>query len=650
MQNSIVTETAFVAAQEQSTLQRRVLREQVRLIYKQGPTLSLGAALAAGCITFLASQSGATEVHILWLSVVLFSALIRFLLFNAYASRMNVSTSRPDNKSGDIVDVSFWGVGFAAGSALSGLVWAVWPVLFYADCSTEYLLMISALFAGMVAVLASSGSVYLPAFYFFAVPLCFPLAYHHVVSGVDVLIWTGWLLVMFFFVNLALALRGNRHYAELIEARFRNSDLMTQLAAEKQLAETAVSEKNSFIAAASHDLRQPLHALSLFVSSLQRSELSSRQQETVVDMQKSCSALNDHFNSILDVSRLESDSVPVAWSNESISSLLLFLESDFRADSDQKSLGLHIDLPPESLFVYTDRLLLERVLRNIVGNAIRYTQTGGITVTVRAPQATPTEEPGQGTTKRVIVRVSDTGRGVSPAQQPLIFNDYHRGDAGAGAGIGLGLAIVKRLSKLLNISIEFESSPGEGSVFNLGIPAAANTTAYAEFGLVSKAVPMAIPLEKTMAVAHSHGEEAEIPGLQNRLILVIDDEPVILAASRSILTSFGARTIVALSLPQAIEELAVSGQKPDAILCDYRLPGEMNGIEVVAQLRDFFSESDQENLLPACIITGDTSPDRLRVVSASGLPVLYKPLSAEQLQKQLLALLVPEKWSEKLSN
>ncbi len=641
--------------QPPSNLQQKILREQVRLIYKQGPTLSLGAAAAAACITFLASKSDLSILHTTWLLVVAISAFLRLHLFRIF-TRDTRDSSNPG------IDYRQWGRKFALGSLLAGFVWTAWPVLFYANFSTEYLLMISALFAGMVAVLATSGSVYLPAFYCFAVPLCFPLAYFHMASGVDVLVWTGWLLVMFFFVNFALALRANRHYAELIEARFRNSDLMRQLAAEKQLAETAVSEKNSFIASASHDLRQPLHALSLFVASLQRSCLSERQQDTVNDMQKSCSALNDHFSSILDVSRLESDSINVSKRDESITSLLQFLESDFRADADEKGIGLILDLPSRPVHAKTDRLLFERVLRNVVGNAIRFTRIGGVTIRVRYCQ--PDAESGEPMlietdsakpSSHVVISVTDTGSGVPLDEQTLIFNDYHRGVNGADtAGLGLGLAIVKRLCRLLDLTLKLESKPGEGSRFHIIVAASRvaplpdpvgndydtdfnyPVTPSSNFGGETDQPGGSIaeePLDSDTAFTNPVANPVANP-LANRTVLVIDDEPAILAASKSIISSFGACTLVAGSLPQAKDAMAALARPPDAIVCDYRLEGEYNGVEIVEQLR-----SHVRCEIPAFIITGDTSPERLRAVSASGLPVLYKPLTARHLKEQLLALL-----------
>lgn len=601
-------------------LQQRILREQVRLIYKQGPTLSLGAAAAAGCITYFSTRESSDWQHGVWLGVVIASAVIRLLLFWQYKR----GTEGWENST---ADYPVWGWRFAVGSVLAGLVWACWPVLFHADCSTEYLLMISALVAGMVAVLASSGSVYLPAFYCFAIPLCFPLIAWHVASGIAVLEWTGWLLLMFFFVNLMLALRGNRHYTELIEARFRNTDLMQQLEREKRVAETAVAEKNSFIAAASHDLRQPLHALSLFLAALERSGLKVRQQSIVSDMQRSSLALNNHFNSILDISKLDTEVIPVVKSRVALGPLLRFLESDFRADAAEKGLVLLFEPAVDNLLVPTDPLLLERILRNIVGNAIHYTDNGSVSLIA------------QKQSNSVVLTVTDTGRGIPKGELSLVFNDYHRGTASLDtAGLGLGLSIVRRLSTLLDIKLDVNSTVGEGTRFEIHIPAAMDTCDTSDNLANTPGGQLHTPNQKLMTPGQSDFQTTATPTpdhtiFNDKTVLVIDDEPEILAATELLLSGIGIAVISATSLRLALQQMAQTGVRPDAILCDYRLQGGENGIATIAALHDWLGCS-----APACIITGDTSTERLEEFSESGLEVLYKPLTAEQLEARLRGL------------
>ena len=169
-----------------------------------------------------------------------------------------------------------WGRLFWLGTLAAGLIWGAWPLLFYEYYDTEYLLLVSTVFAGLVAVSAAAGSVYLPAFLSFAIPMSLPLALAHLHSDDELLVLIGWLLSVFLLVNAVLAMRGNRHYRELITARFENQTLLEQLAEEKGIAERAVVAKNRFLAAASHDLRQPLHAMGLFIGSLRNREQDPR--------------------------------------------------------------------------------------------------------------------------------------------------------------------------------------------------------------------------------------------------------------------------------------------------------------------------------------------------------------------------------------
>jgi len=587
-------------------LERRILREQVKLIYQQGPTLSLGAAAAAVLMTYYSTRTNPGGLPVAWLLVVMASVFFRLWMFFRF------SRARGTDETNEM-DYRQWGWRFAFGSTLAGIVWSSWPFLFYADHSAEYLLMITAVVAGMVAVLASSGSVYLPAFYCFAVPLCLPFILFHTLSGVDVLIWTGWLLLMFFFVNLVLALKGNRNYNELIEARFRNMDLMEQLAEKKTIAETAVAEKNNFIAAASHDLRQPLHALSLFLAALGKSDLNQRQRSIVADMRKSTGALNNHFSSILDISKLESDSIVVTTASVELDQVIDLLESDFRADARQKGLYLQVDDCFIGATVDTDALILERVIRNIVGNAIRLTDTGGVALSVKQ------------TEQHAVLSIADTGPGIAEDELPLIFNDYYRGNVSASSGgLGLGLSIVKRFCARLDIDMEVKSTPGIGTVFYIKIPLGEKQKVNRRQALSG------LPAPDSQSLGPDNRPKRQPDG---RTILVIDDEPDILAACAMLLESMDWRPVVALSLREALTTLTRDQIVPDIVLCDYRLADGANGIETIAALREWFGRE-----LPACVVTGDTSPDRLADISASGLPVLYKPVELEQLEGRLVEL------------
>jgi len=350
---SFVGQTVAVDDVQHLAMHNEIRAEQVRLIYRQGPLLWVGAAATACVIALIGYSSDGGHQHLWWLAVVMFGAAIRLWLLLQY--------KRCDPAVGSID----WGRRFTLSSTLSGLLWGSWPFWFYSTANTDFLMMITALIAAMIAVLANSGSVYLPAFVCFALPLCLTSVFFLVRSESEVLVWTGWLLCLCFFVNLSLALRNNYQHCELLRARYRNDELLAQLDKKKRVAENAVRQKNRFITTASHDLRQPLHALTLLTAALGRSSLSHRQRSIVDDVRKSNRALNEHFNVILDLSRLESNSIDVVEQRFSVVDVLNALVDEFEPLARDKHLQLRLESNVADAVFLTDRILLERILRNL---------------------------------------------------------------------------------------------------------------------------------------------------------------------------------------------------------------------------------------------------------------------------------------------
>jgi len=212
--------------------------------------LVLGALVGAIVISAVLWNALPANTLVMWLGAVTLTAVLRLLVIRAYFQ-----------SSDDERQASFWGPSLWVGTLAAGCLWGIWPMLFYEHVQTIHLMFVSTVFAGMVAVSSASGNVYLPMFATFSMPLTIPLAIAHLTSNNTELWTTGLLLMLFLAVNTFLALRGNRSSRELIVARFENQALMEKLAEEKQIAERAVIAKSRFLASASHDLRQPLHAI-----------------------------------------------------------------------------------------------------------------------------------------------------------------------------------------------------------------------------------------------------------------------------------------------------------------------------------------------------------------------------------------------------
>ena len=564
-------------------LERKIYHEQIRLIYNQGPVLVAGATFCAVVITLFLWRLLPQSTLLFWLGAVGISTLLRVWVIGVYL-KADEKTRRQ----------SVWGPFFWLGTLTAGMIWGVWPLMFYQLYTTEYLLLISTIFAGMVAVSAASGCVYLPSFLSFSIPLTVPLAITHILSGNDSLVLTGLLLIMFLAVNFFLAVRGQRQYRELIRSQFDNQELMERLAGEKRIAERAIVAKSRFLAAASHDLRQPLHAMGLFLSALRRREDEPAKIEILNDMSKSAEALNGLFNSLLDVSRLDAEIIDFNPSHLMASEMFDGMRAQFIQQAEEKGVVLRVDAKSHVLFC--DAILLERVLRNLVSNAIQYTKKG--TITMRC-------EDHLGGAKMITLR--DTGIGIPEEAAEDVFSEYYQlnnPSRDRANGLGLGLAIVRRLCELMDMPLEMESVEGKGTVFRLivpgGDPAQLDRIVNPEFS----------PLQAT-----------------GKQVLVIDDETQVLQSMRHLLESWGCEVMLAESARDALKVMALTDVSPDLIISDFRLRDDLSGVDAVEAVRESL-----ESRIPAVIITGDTSPARLREVSGAGLHVMHKPVNPDELQ------------------
>lgn len=358
--------------------------------------------------------------------------------------------------------------------------------------------------------------------------------------------------------------------------------------------------KSRFIAAASHDLRQPLHALNLFVAQLKAEKDPVERDRLATRIDAAVSNMNELFNALLDISRLDAGVLNANISDFPIASILDRIETTFAVPALEK--GLHFRMIPSRLWVRSDPILLERILLNLVSNAVRYTSAGGIVVGCRRAGG------------RLRIEVWDSGIGIPQDQQRDIFNEFYQIETPGRRqrdGLGLGLAIVDRLCALLNHPINISSTPGKGSRFTVSVPTAAARASTPE--PPSKEVTTADPL---------HG----------KLVVVIDDDALVLEGTGGLLRSWGCRVVTAGSDTDALAALEFN--KPDLIISDFRLKDGRTGIEAIAQLR----HSLQANI-PAFLISGDILPERLFEAKASGHQLLHKPVSPMTLRTVMSGLL-----------
>jgi len=396
-----------------------------------------------------------------------------------------------------------------------------------------------------------------------------------------------------------------------IELGFENEGLVrrlrdqTQRALEaRQVAEVALAEaedanraKTVFLASASHDLRQPLHAMGLFLNALARADLNERQQALLQQALASAQATGEMLNTLMDFSKVDAGVVKPQMQPFALQPMFRKLEREMAPLAEDK--GLAFRMRDTSVILHADPALVEMILRNLVLNAIRYTERGALLLACRRRGA------------RAWLEVWDTGVGIPADQHEAIFREFHQlgnPERDRRKGLGLGLAIVQGLARAMSVDITLRSEPGRGSVFRLALP-------------VSKS-----PWQPSADVAAT--DEPDLSGLR---VLLIDDDETVRAAMCDLLATWGCWCEAAASDEDALRIL--ERFEPDVILADYRLRSHRTGLQAVQAVRERMGR-----VVPSAIITGDTAPERLREAHASGLPLLHKPVPADSLQSVLFSL------------
>lgn len=381
-----------------------------------------------------------------------------------------------------------------------------------------------------------------------------------------------------------------------LEARI--AEATRELTAQKQAAESASAAKGRFLSAASHNVRQPMHALGLFVEALKRRTQDGESRHLLECVEACAGSMNGLLNAVLDLSRLEAGVLRPAIRPFALDPILFEVQLALSGPALEK--GLSVRVVPCGLWVASDPTIVETILMNFVSNAIRYTANGGLVIGCRR----------RGGLARL--EVWDTGIGIRPEDRERVFEEFFQVDGRHGdpdRGLGLGLAVVRGLAGLLGASLDLRSRPGSGSVFAVSLP---------------RCQPVAHPAGAIDAQA------VLLHGLEGLGVLVIDDDPHILKAMEVLLVDWGCRVMVARSAEEARAQLAAPAVPVDVIVSDYRLPGEADGVAVVASLRALLGRA-----VPALLLTGDTEPAVLKAAEASGLPLLHKPIEPARLRALL---------------
>ncbi len=380
------------------------------------------------------------------------------------------------------------------------------------------------------------------------------------------------------------------------EMERRIAQATQELREKKEEAELATRAKSRFLAAASHDLRQPTHALGLFVTRLGQLTHDAYAIELIANMDHAVQAMRDLLDALLDISRLDAGAVPVHLQAFAIDDVFGQLRTELTLVAANKGLLLRIRCC--KAWVLSDPVQLHRILLNLLSNAIRYTNEGTVLLSCRVKEGG----------RRAWIEVWDTGIGIAPEHQESIFKEFYQVDNLArerSKGLGLGLNIVQRTAQLLGHSLQLCSRPGQGSRFRIEVPLTVPGDVVDRRGPMRKDSP------------------DDLAGL---VVQVIEDDALARAGLANLLQSWGVRVAEAPSLALALEQVQ-KGLRPDLIISDYRLPGQENGIESVQRLRQAAAKE-----IPACLISGNTDPDLMQAAKEAGLTLMHKPVRPAKLR------------------
>jgi signal transduction histidine kinase/CheY-like chemotaxis protein len=565
----------------------RIDSELVRLLYRHAPTVHativvIGAFSAWGLWGLVDA-----DALVLWCAVLFLYTGVRALLLWAVW------------RQADGRDEAMLGSAriYAVTSTVSGLMWGWLALLFIPDGAPEAIVLISLVLAGMIAGARASLAPYPPAQWGYTLGAFVPLIYAYALRGERIYLSMAIMCTVYVVAMLGLSRITHSMLRDSLILRFRNLELIGQLTAEKERAEEANRAKSHFLAAASHDLRQPAHALRLFVSSLgalaeKGAAVEARRLGGIVGkMQASLRGLSRLLNGLLDISRLEAGVVKPEPRPLPLRPVFDAMRANFAEQARQKDLTLHVRAT--DLWVSSDRVLLEQILGNLLSNAVRYTTTGEVLLLARPRGA------------HVELQVWDTGTGIPQDQREAIFREYYQlgnPQRDLEQGLGIGLSIVRRAASLLGSEIRLRSRVGRGSMFSLRLPAAA---------------PVA-PAEAEAPVS-----AASASGVR---VLALDDDRAALEALEELLGTWGHRL---LATSRSADAIAIArSERVQLVIADYRLAEPITGAEA---LRQILAASPPSTV--GAIITGDTSPERIRETVASGYTILHKPIDPAALRK-----------------
>ena len=557
------------------------------LLYKLTPIMMLGNVLAGLILVGILWAAVSHVMLLLWLGTLILMVILTSL-FYLYLKPAYVELEKIPDK------LYYYQLPFLFGS-----IWGAAGYFFLTPNSMIDIAFLIVFLFGMVSGGVSALSSVWLAYLALAVPMLLPFSIRLILVGYTHTVLLGGVTIVYLVVMSFISRLNYHSIGRSLIIRHENRELINSLKKQTQAAEKSSRDKSSFLASASHDLRQPVHSLSLLSSAISPEIHTDKGRKILKQINKANEVMLELLNSLLDVSKLDAGIVKPQLAKTNIDEIFKTLADEFKELAHNS--GLKLKLRACQYVVKTDPVLLSTILRNLIQNALFYTAKGKVLVTCRK----------QG--DFIKLQVWDTGKGIAKEYQETVFEEFrqlHNPERDQNKGLGLGLAICKRLTDILDIELSLKSVLAKGSVFSLKIPYLDEVESKT---YQSKKLP---PVYSEVA-----------PNYQNLVILVIDDNKDVLEAMTALLEKWACVVLTASS----VEETVVIGKnhatKIDIIMADYRLREETTGVEAINAFNQYSGYS-----LPSILITADTSPERMQEISSHGLPVLHKPIKEPQLK------------------
>ena len=582
--------TSAAGADKVARRSRQIRTEQVRSVYLQSPYTTAGSLVAGALLVAVMWGEVAAAVLAAWSAVLCLHQALRIYHYRGYIN------ATPEDQAHDK-----WAHRYTFATTAAGLIWGSAGYFMFVPDSVPHQAFLSLVLYGIALVSMTSLSAYAPALYTLIPLTLLPFVVRMLLEPGAIHVYIAAPGVIVLGMALALGRNVNRLIAETLSKRFENMELVEELSQQTAIAEIARVQaeaanrsKTQFFAAASHDLRQPLHAMGLFVAALNAKVREAEAQSLLHNINASISALESFFDELLDISKIDAGVTRATLVHCSLGTIFERIRTNFEQDARDK--GLRLSLLRTRRHVYSDPILLERILSNLVSNAIRYTNRGVVSVGCRR----------RGNALRIEVR--DSGIGIPEDKIDKVFDEFYQlgnPERSRAKGMGLGLSIVRRLCALLGYEIKVASVPGRGTLFSFEVP----------LGRPPAPEPVVQPLVSNAA------------DLTGRFVVIVDDEPAIVEGMSMLLRSWGARVLAARSGDDLVVDIGRAGALPDLIMADYQLADGVTGIEVIRELRRAL---DPE--IPAIVVTGTTVPERAEEARLDGCELLIKPVGAERLR------------------